>query len=171
VDVDRKKQEAVFIKAYDSYSDALFRFCYFKVYDRELAKDMVQETFTRTWTELTKGKELVNPRAFLYTVAGNIVKDFWKKKKALPMGQLEDDEDGWIFDIKDESPGQEIEAEVKRAVRMFQKLSDPDREVLTLRFIDGLPPKEIAEALGERENTVSVRLSRAVERLREIIGD
>ena len=163
-------KESFFIKAYDESADAIFRFCYFKLYDRDLSKDVVQETFMRTWVEINKGKEFSNIRAFLFVVAGNLVKDYWKKKKAIPFSRFENEEEEMSFDAPDEKIDIPLESEVKRAISYFEKLSEPDREVLALRFVEGFSPKEIAQVLKERENTISVRLNRAVERLRNIIG-
>ena len=168
--MNREDKETIFLQAYDAYSDSLFRYCYFKLYDRDLAKDMVQETFMRTWQEIEKGKQFGNIRAFLYTVAGNLIKDHWKRKKAVPIGQLENDNDEQNFDVADESVDLYTEVEIGRSVKLFAKLGESDREVLHLRFVEGLTPKDISRVLGERENTVSVRLNRALERLRKIIN-
>lgn len=165
-----KDREHFFLEVYDKNADALFRFCYFKLFERELAKDVVQETFMRIWRQIIEGQELLNPRAFMYTVAGNLIKDHWKKKRAVPMSQMETGEEEISFDVPDESLDYNLEAEVKLAVRSFGKLADSDREILTLRYIQGLSPKDIADILGERDNTISVRLNRAVERLRKIIN-
>ena len=43
------------------------------------------------------------------------------------------------------------------------------REVLTLRYIDGLGPKEISELIEETENVVSVRIHRALKALKDMI--
>ena len=44
-----------FEKAYDLYADAIFRHCYLRVSDRELAKDLMQEAFMKTWEYLASG--------------------------------------------------------------------------------------------------------------------
>ncbi len=59
--------------------------------------------------------------------------------------------------------------EGKRAMDMLAQLSDTYREVLIMRYVDGLSPKEIAEALDESENTVSVRLHRALKKLKDLL--
>lgn len=40
-------KEGEFMKAHDAYADALFRHCYFRLYDRERAKDLVQDAFMK----------------------------------------------------------------------------------------------------------------------------
>ncbi len=45
-------------QAYEEYGDAIFRYCFYKISDREKALDFVQETFTRTWQNLVNGNEI-----------------------------------------------------------------------------------------------------------------
>ncbi len=49
-----------FEKIYEKESDAVFRFCLFRVSDREQALDITQETFLRLWQSLSDGKEILN---------------------------------------------------------------------------------------------------------------
>ena len=57
------------------------------------------------------------------------------------------------------------------ALAMLRQLSEEDRDVLTLRFVDELEPREIAEVLGISANAASVRIHRAMKRLRERIDE
>ena len=57
----------------------------------------------------------------------------------------------------------------KQAFAMLEELPDTYREVLILRFVDELGPKEISNLIEESENVVSVRLHRGLRLLRERI--
>ena len=57
----------------------------------------------------------------------------------------------------------------KLAFAMLEELPDTYREVLILRFVDELGPKEISNLIEESENVVSVRLHRGLRLLRERI--
>lgn len=74
--------ERDFLAAYDEHSDALFRHVLIRVRDREVAKDIVQEAFSRTWLYLSEGKKIDYMRAFLYRVANNLIVDGSRKKKS-----------------------------------------------------------------------------------------
>ena len=50
--------ERDFLATYEENANALFRHCLARVRNRELAKDIVQETFTRTWEYLAKSKHI-----------------------------------------------------------------------------------------------------------------
>ena len=70
-----------FKQAYEDHKDEIFRHCYFHTFDRELAKDLLQETFLKTWEYIVAGNDIENVRAFLYRVATNLVINAAKKKK------------------------------------------------------------------------------------------
>src|SRR5690349_19793406 len=60
-----------FLQAYDEFADPIFRHCYFRVFRRDRAKELVQETFLRAWEYQLQGKPIENIRAFLYRIANN----------------------------------------------------------------------------------------------------
>ncbi len=158
--------EKAFVESFSEYGDAIFRFCMVKVSNVELAEDMTQEVFTRYWQSLRDGKEMVNTRSFLYTIANNMAKDWYKKKKA---DSLDDKmESGDVPNDTTASP--EVVAEYQAVLSLIDDMEENDKKVLLLKHVEGLPPKEIAEVLEETANTVSVRLNRATRRLQEKLG-
>ena len=168
--IDVLKQH--FTKVYAKESDALFRFCVLRVSDRERALDLTQETFTRLWQSMVDGKSPKNPRAFLYVVARNLIIDWYRKVKSVSLESLYDEEMNRPYDMADEKLFNEIEinSDAKRALNMINNLEAQYREVLFLRYVADLPPKDIAEILGLNVNLVSVRITRGVKNLRKIMG-
>ena len=79
---DIKAREKLFTEAYDKYADAIFRYCYYRLFDREKAKDCMQEAYCRTWKYMSAGKQVDNIRAFVYKTANNIIIDDSRKKKS-----------------------------------------------------------------------------------------
>jgi RNA polymerase sigma-70 factor, ECF subfamily len=153
--------------AYDEYADAIFRHCYFRVFSRERGKELMQETFLRTWQYLSDGKEVENMRAFLYRIANNLIVDEARKKREASLEAMQ--EGG--FDPAGEDGFEKASKllEEQRILSTLGKLDKPYRDVFIMRHIDGLKPAEIAELLGESANTVSVRLHRATEQLRKFL--
>lgn len=152
---------AWFDECYEEYADALFRFCFVKTSNRDIALDLSQEIFIRLWDQLVEGKAIENPRAFLYTVARNLVIDYYRKKKSDSLDAL--DEAGRQFEAGDSSS---VTAEYREALAAINRLPEPYREVVHLRYVEDLPPREIALILGESVNTVSVRITRGMQELR-----
>jgi RNA polymerase sigma-70 factor (ECF subfamily) len=163
-----KKPEEDFLAAFEDHSDALFRHCLVRVRDRELAKDIVQETFTKTWDYLAKGKQVEHLRAFLYRVANNLIVDSSRRKRSSSLDHLME-EDG--FEVEDENVRDPADIpDARLAMKLLDTLDEIYRVVVVMRFIDGLSPKEIARTLNVSENVVSVRLYRGIERLKSIVN-
>lgn len=158
--------EQEFIAAFDEYGDAIFRFCLVKVSSVELAEDMTQEVFCRYWQYLRDGKQMTNTRSFLYTIANNMAKDWYKKKKSVSL----DDQLDAGHDPVDREAGPEVLAEYREVIMTMEGMEERDRQVLLLRHVEGLDPKDIAAILQESANVVSVRLNRATKRLQQSLG-
>ncbi len=159
----QEELEIVFMEAFDAYSDAIFRFCVVKVSDVERAEDMTQEVFTRFWNSLREGKDITNARAFLYTIANNLAKDWYKRKKS---ESLDKHLDAGLAPVsRDLSP--ETLSEYQEVLVAMADLEERDRQVLYLRFVEGFEPREIAEMINETPNNVSVRLNRAMVKLKQ----
>lgn len=158
-----------FIKAYDEFSDAIFRHCFFKLNSRELAKDAMQDTFMKTWEYITQKGEIKNIKAFLYQVANNLIIDQYRKKR-FDLSIEEMKEEGVDF-ASNESKDAYHFAEIKNVLEAIEKLDPIYKDVLIFRYIDNLLPREIAEILGESENVVSVRLNRGIKKIREIFNE
>jgi RNA polymerase sigma factor (sigma-70 family) len=158
--------EQAFMDSFAEYGDAIFRFCMVKVSNQELAEDMTQEVFMRYWQYLRDGKEIQNVRALLYTIANNLAKDWYKRKKADALDPMI--EAG--YEPTDTGLSQEQLAMYRETIDMMEELEENDRMVLVLRYLEGLGPKDIAEVLGETANTISVRINRAEKRLQAKLG-
>lgn len=163
--------EAEFLEAYETYADALFRHCYYRVYNRERAQEVVQETFMKTWEVVSRGEEIRNFRAYVYRVARNLIIDEARRRKLRTETSLEDMREASGFDPGEDKTRTILDRmEGAQALRLLARLSDEDQEILMLRYVDELDPKEIAEMLEVTPNVVSVRSHRALKRLREIIN-
>lgn len=160
---DKQKQ---FLQAYDDHSDAIFRYCYYRVFDREKAKDCVQETYCRTWKYMTDGKAVENIRALLYKIARNIIIDESRKKKSSSLDQIM--EKGFSPYIDNRQKTQDYFTG-KEIVTIIKSLDEKYRDVILMKYIDDLSTKEIAFAIDETENNVYVRISRGLEKVKEIL--
>ena len=162
--MDHDELKEHFLSVYDDYADAIFRFCALKVSTRSIAEDLAQETFMRYWQQLRSGVDIGNDRAFLYAVARNLVIDWYRKRREQSLDAMTDE--GFEFASDDHHRISE-HAEVREVLAVVNVLDEPSREALTLRFVDGLSPKDIAALTGETANAVSVRINRALKKVRE----
>lgn len=166
--MDHKREEE-FLKWYDQFADVIFRHCFFRLSDREKAKDVTQEVFVRLWGQVVKGESIENARALLYRIAHNLIIDEYRKKKTVSLDVLREEFD---FDVGYEvTSGIEARDLCERVRGEIEKLPETYREALVMRHIDGLSVKEIAHITGDNENAISVRIHRALEKLKIIYDE
>ena len=162
-----------FLKAFEEYGDALFRHAFLRISDRERAIDVVHDTFTKVWTYVRNGHEIDQFRPFLYKVLNNLIIDEYRKAKEASLDALLsiDGVDEGTFDELSESTVESLAATIdgKKAFELLQDMPDTYKEVIVLKFVDGLGPKEISALLEESENVISVRLHRGLKALRALV--
>lgn len=162
-----------FLKAFEEYSDALFRHASIRISDREKAIDLVHDTFTKVWSYGRDGHHIDSYRSFLYKVLNNLIIDEYRKKKEASLDAMLSVEgvDEGSFPELTESTVEALAATIdgQKAFELLSDLPDVYREVLIFRFVDELGPREISELIEETENVVSVRIHRGLKLLRTII--
>lgn len=165
--------EERFLKAFEEFSDALFRHAFLRISDRERAIDIVHDTYTKVWSYVRNGHEVESFRPFLYKVLNNLIIDEYRKNKEASldaMFEIDGVDEGSFEDLT--SNNVESLAAIldgKQVFALLEELPDTYREVIILRFVDELGPKEISNLIEESENVVSVRLHRGLRLLRERI--
>ncbi len=157
-----------FDRCYAEHAEPLLRFVAFRVGDREVAKDLVADTFER----VLRSRGRFDPRrssekTWIYGIALNLVRDHVRREQvagralertasAVSTGAHRDTAD--LVADRDE---------VRRALMI---LSDDEREVVALRFGADMTVPEIAKLVEERVSTVEGRLYRALAKLRAEMG-
>lgn len=161
-------RSAAFEELYQRHSREIWALAYARWMNADVALDIMQEAYLRLWRQWQDGGgEIVNPRAWLLRVARNLAEDFAKSsfrrngtqppqtmnavrgRDGLPLDRME----------REETFGQ-LRSEM-------EKLTPPDREILTLRYALDYNASEIADILEINATAVHMRLSRARQRLAE----
>ncbi len=154
----------IFLDLYTQYSDSIFRFCFMKTSRREVALDLTQETFTKFWEYMSSGHEVQESKALIYRIATNLVIDYYRKKKSDSLDILT--ENGFDFRFE-ENQSIETKFEIEQLHTKIQLLPDKYKDILIMRYVDDMSVKEIAQVYDEQENTISVRIHRAIEKLKQ----
>jgi RNA polymerase sigma-70 factor (ECF subfamily) len=164
------RTEKVFADVYSRESDAIFRFCLLRTSDRDVALDFTQDTFMRFWNSLVLEKDIKNHRTFLFTIARNIVIDWYRKKKSYSLdAMLESETEGRASFQPVSNSDVEVEVEAGFLIDKIRELPEPYSNAVYLRCVEELKPREISEILGESANVISVRISRGLEQLRQLL--
>lgn len=136
--------------------------------DRQLAEDLAQETFVKAHRALDRYDPRRKLASWLFKIAHNTTIDHLRRRQldTVPLeASTSDGEERWeIHETpEDEAPDRRLEQrEARSAVaRALGRLKPTYREILLLRFQQGLAYREIAEVMGLEMNTVKVQLHRA----------
>ena len=139
------------------YYPLIYQYCFLHIHDRDCAEDMTQETFVRFFEAVMNRTDIAKVKSYLYRVAGNTVKNYYRKKKELLLEKLPDTVENNAADI-------EVRLDIERAVA---RLPDEIREITILFFFQGLKQKDISDLLGIKLSLVKYRVSKAKELLSE----
>lgn len=137
--------------------DKIYRYCYFKLHDKQLAQDITQETFLRFYRQdlsLDHGKEL----PYLYTIAKNLCVDEFRKK---PIKSIENIAQVAAYDSLEEWINQLI------LKSTLEKLPIEEQELLFLRYVNEAPVASICKIMGMSRFAVYRRLSKSLKWLKE----
>ena len=157
-----------FTTSYDLYKDAILRYCLWKSNNRDVGQDLMQETFLRFWICLRNEKKITHTRAFLYRIAHNLFVSHIRKKKEASLDQLLETGYEPVID-----PWEHVHdrLDAERPIKVMQRMRPALKKVLRQRFIQGLPPTEIAVLSGETPNTISVRIFQGLKKLRSSLEE
>lgn len=151
-----------FAVIYDVFVKKIYKFIYYKTGHTEITEDLTAEAFKKALGAIDKFDIKTNFSAWLYTIARNLVTDYYRRKK--------DDlniEDVWgISSGEDLSVDSDNRKKIEEVKKYLSKLSPEHREIVVLRIWEGLSYKEIAEALGKSEESCKMMFSRVIGKLR-----
>jgi RNA polymerase sigma factor (sigma-70 family) len=156
---------------YHEHRASVYRYIRFRVATREAAEDVTSEVFMKALRSFERyDASLAAPRTWLLRIARNAVTDHLRALKR--RGSLHVTLDR-VPDLVAEVPDQEErllrEERIQTLLNGNQTLSQPDQEILSLRYGAGLSNGEIAETLNITHNAVAVRLHRALKRLKQAV--
>lgn len=114
-------------KLVKKYYPSIYQYCLLHIYDPYEAEDLTQEVFTRFFSNLYRYKEYGKVKNYLYTIAGNTVKNYYKKKKDIPSEELLKSEDSSKNHVEELG----VRLTIEQAVR---KLPEEIRETAVLYF-------------------------------------
>lgn len=161
-----------FEEIFDSYSKKLYRYLFLHLSSKEEAEDMLSATFTRFWEYVTKEqnrkREVKNISAFLYRIARNLVIDQYRMRK--PAISVDEMLESGLELPELKALDIDKKAEFSLVVSALEAIELNDRDLLLLRFVEDMAVRDIAELYDITENNASVRIHRALLKLREFVN-
>ena len=152
---------------YDRYHVAIYRYVYYHVGHRQDAEDLSATVFERALQSLPRFRgDDCRFSTWLYRIAHNAMVDYHRLRRTRRSLSLEDAAEYVGHDGAD--PSKTVESlDLGDALAA---LPQEQRELLILRFVDGLRHDEVAKVLGKNEGACRVGQHRALRALARILG-
>jgi RNA polymerase sigma-70 factor (ECF subfamily) len=158
------------------YRGRVFRYILFATRDEDVAESLTQDCFLRAHTAQASFRGECAMSTWLMRIAVNLVRDhqrsmklrFWKRAAMLDASEMSDRLPDMQSSTEHRLIAQERVATVWRAV---ETLSERQRSIFLLRFVEELELPEIAEAMRMNVNTVKSHLYRALSVVKRQVGE
>lgn len=135
--------------------DKIYRYCYYRLRDRERAEDVTQETFLR-WFASDTCRDKNQLLRYLYTVARNLCVDEYRRPVTQP--------------LPEDLPEQERDPLASLVLRAeLDKLAPEDRELVLLRYVNEVPMAVLGQLYGLSRFALRRRLNGILKTLREAL--
>lgn len=141
---------------YKNYSDKVCHYLNKRVDKKEIACDLMQDTFQKVLDNEEKLEKVHNPEAWIFRIAYNTLVDYTRKKKEAPLNNSQ------IPDQKEVNETiTDIEAISQCLYDLIEEYSDDDQEILLDVFTKSLSQKEAAKHLDIPYSTFKSRVQKA----------
>lgn len=162
---EQTERQAVLTEAHGDFQRGLHSHALFKMNDRMVSEDLVQDTFTKTWSYLARGGKIDLMKAFLYHVLNNLIVDEYRKHKPTSLDVLVE---------KGLEPGVDPTEQLldrldgTAALLLIQRLPLAYQNVMRMRYIQNLSLGEMVAVTGQTKNALSVQAHRGLEKLKAL---
>lgn len=168
--------EEALSKLINRHQQRLYNFIYSKVFDKEIAEDVFQDTFIKVIRTLKRGKYNEEGKflPWVMRIAHNLVIDHFRKSNRMP--KFDNRKDFDIFSVlADDNPHAEhqlMDRQIRTDVqKLIEELPEEQLEVLKMRIYKDMSFKEIAFQTDVSINTALGRMRYALINLRKIIDE
>lgn len=160
-----KGDTSAFGSLYDAYQAKIYRFVLIKVSHREEAEDITHQVFLSAWQNIKSYKSLGHPfSSWLYQIARNKVIDYYRTTKQM-IDLEEADETFFSSTQEDLNMAVDLSLELEDVMAAIRELKQVYQDVIIMRFVEDLSPREVAAALGKTEGAIKLIQHRAMKEL------
>jgi RNA polymerase sigma-70 factor (ECF subfamily) len=154
---------------YEHYVDAVYKFFYIKCLDRHYAEDLTSQTFIAVAEKMQDPDYVINDtKKFVYGVMRNIWLVYLREKYKHQETAVQDMHDFAAF-VEEEVAEYESMTVKQRAEQYINQLPEKQRDVLTMRLLEGMTTKDICASTGHNSNYVKTTYKRGLKRLKLLI--
>jgi RNA polymerase sigma factor (sigma-70 family) len=139
----------------------LYRFIYRQVHQATIAEDLTSAVFLKALRWLQQDRSQASVKGWLYATARSLIADYWREHAQLALLPLEAAD---ALPILPDASDERMHSLQARIQRLLDGLPARERDILTLRYLQGYSAAEIGEVLGLSANHVRVLQFRALRR-------
>lgn len=151
---------------FEEQYDKIYRYCYFRLRNRQTAEDITQEAFLR-YLEKYQCATAEAALKCLYTIARNLCIDEYRRRAAEPLQMAEGSQEKGAESGQTQETPKEEQILTNLAVRAaVAKLEPDEQELLLLRYVNEVPILTIGQMLGISRFAVYRRLMAATKKLK-----
>jgi RNA polymerase sigma-70 factor (ECF subfamily) len=170
LDAAKKLDQDALTEIFDQYAPVIFNYVLRLCQDSIQADQIVGDVFSRFLDQLAAGKgPRTNLRSYLYQTAYHLFVDQARDSQRVAPIEIVDFIATDTDSIQNEVEDRALLDTVMLAIN--NNLTNEQRHVIVLRFLEGLSLKETAKIVGKNTNSVKVLQSRGVAKLRKILSD
>ena len=136
--------------------------------DEQEVEDVLQDSFIKVWKNLNEYRVELKLSSWLYRIVHNVTVSKWRKKKTMRHVLTENVEDITKVIYEDSSSIEESEINI---IQSLYQLKPRYKDVLVLKYFEGMNYEEISDVLKIPEGTVAVRLNRARKQMKELLNN
>ena len=149
------------------YSKNLTRLCYMLLKDVHLAEEAAWDALYKAYKNYNTFRRESSEKTWITQIAINVCKSYMRKSSYKEL--VSSDYISLAYLSEDESTSQFQSEESIALLNAVYTLPEKYKQVILLRYYEQMTVSEIAKVLKEKENTISVRIKRAREKLNEIL--
>jgi RNA polymerase sigma-70 factor (ECF subfamily) len=164
------RDEQAYEMLLEKYETPIYRFFYYSQGSHQIAQDQCGETFARFVAAIGnfKSNNSHSLKAFIFGIARNVLLETFRRKKLIQEDVRS------LEEVPSNKPSvfQQVSSpdELEFVLNIIGQFKEPDRQILLLRFIEGLKLDEIAGIMKMPLNSVKSHVHRSRKKLCEILS-
>jgi len=163
----QQRDEGAFTQLYEANFDKIYRYVVLRIGDKTEAEDMTQQVFLNALQSLPSFKwRGISFSAWLFRIAHNQVVDYFRKKTKQATALLDE---SLVSSNSNPQLVAEHKLDIEQLVSATNRLTETQREVISLRFAGELPIAQVAKVMGKSQGAVKALQHSAIVALRKAL--
>ena len=163
----QQHDQQAFAQLYEEHFDKIYRYVALRIRDRAEAEDITQQVFLKALRSISSFRwKGIAFSAWLFRIAHNQMVDYLRKKTkqaAVPIDEVQ------VSVSSDPQLLLEQRLNIEQLISATKRLTEAQREVISLRFAGELPIAQVARVMGKSEGSIKALQHSAIVALRKVL--